>query len=61
MGHTFSSLKIETMKPPLLYLEPYLASFTPRNKKPSHSSSRKTYLEFDLLEIKIKEKTKMRR
>ena len=58
MGHTFCSLKIETMKPPLLYLEPYLASFTPRNKNPSHSSSRKTSSEFDLLEIKIKEKTK---
>ena len=58
MGHTFSSLKTETMKLPLLYSELYLASFTPRNKKPSHSSSGKTSLEFDLLEIKIKEKTK---
>ena len=58
MGHTFSSLKTETTKLPLLYPEPYLASFTPRNKKPSHSFSGKTSLEFDLLEIKIKEKTK---
>ena len=56
MGHTFSSLKIETMKPPLLYLEPYLASFTPRNKKPSHSSFGKTSSKFDLLEIKITRK-----
>ena len=61
MGHTFSSLKTETTKLPLLYLKPYLASFTPRNKKPSHSSFGKTSLEFDLREIKIKEKTKMRR
>ena len=58
MGHTFSSLKTEITKLPLLYLEPYLASFTPRNKKPSHSSSGKTSSKFDLLEIKIKEKTK---
>ena len=58
MGYTFSSLKTETTKLPLLYSEPYLASFTSRNKKPSHSSSRKTFSEFDLLEIKIKEKTK---
>ena len=61
MGHTFSSLKTETTKLPLLYPEPYLASFTPRNKNPSHSSSVKRSLEFDLREIKIKEKTKMRR
>ena len=58
MGHTFSSLKIETTKLPLLYPEPYLVSFTLRNKKPSHSSFGKTSSEFDLLEIKIKEKTK---
>ena len=58
MGHTFSSLKTETTKLPLLYPKPYLASFTPRNKKPSHSSCGKTSSEFDLLEIKIKEKTK---
>ena len=58
MGHTFSSLKTETTKLPLLYPEPYLASFTPRNKKPNHSSSGKPSLEFDLLEINIKEKTK---
>ena len=57
-GYTFSSLKTETTKLPLLYPEPYLTSFTPRNKKPSHSFSGKTSLEFDLLEIKIKEKTK---
>ena len=60
-GHTFSSLKTKTTKLPLLYSEPYLASFTLRNKRLSHSSSRQTYSEFDLLEIKIKEKTKMRR
>ena len=58
MGHTFSPLKIETTKLPLLYPEPYLASFTPRHKKPTHSSSGKTSSEFDLLEIKIKEKIK---
>ena len=58
MGYTFSSLKSETTKLPLLYSEPYLASFTPRNKKPSHSFSRKTSSEFNLLEIKIKGKTK---
>ena len=46
------------MKLPLLYPEPYLASFTLRNKKPSHSSSGKTSSEFDFLEIKIKEKKK---
>ena len=45
------------MKLPLLYSEPYLTSFTPRNKKPSHSSSGKTSSKFELLEIKIKEKT----
>ena len=58
MGHSFSSLKIETTKLPLLYPEPYLASFTPRNKKSSHSSSEETSLEFDLLEIKITRKQK---
>ena len=57
-GHTFSSLKTETTKLPLLHLKPYPASFTPRTKKPSHSSSGKTSSKFDLLEIKIKEKTK---
>ena len=57
MGHTFSSLKTETTKLPLLYPEPYLASFTPRHKKPTHSSSGKTSSKFDLLEVKIKEKT----
>ena len=46
------------MKLPLLYPEPYLSFFTPRNKKPSHLSSGKTSSQFDLLEIKIKEKTK---
>ena len=60
MGHTFSSLKTETTNLPLLYLEPYLASFTLRNKKPSHSSFGKTSSKFDLLEIKIKEKTKLK-
>ena len=62
MGQTFSSLKTETTKLPLLYSEPYLASFTPSNKKPSHSSSGKTFSEFDLLEIKItrKENEKVR-
>ena len=58
MGHTFSSLKIETTKLSLLHLEPYPAFFTPRTKNSSYSSSGKTSSEFDLLEIKIKEKTK---
>ena len=58
MDHTFSSLKTETTKVPLLYPEPYLAFFSPRNKKPCHSSFGKTSLEFDLLEIKMKEKKK---
>ena len=40
-----------------MHSEPYPASFTPRNKKPSHSSSGKTSSKFELLEIKIKEKT----
>ena len=39
MGHTFSSLKTETTKLPILHSETYLAFFTPRDKKPSHSSS----------------------
>ena len=39
-----------------MYPEPYLASFTPRNKKSSHSSSEKTSSEFDFLEIKITRK-----
>ena len=41
-----------------MHLEPYPASFTPRNKKPSHSSSKETSSEFDLLEIKIMRKQK---
>ena len=40
-----------------MHSEPYPASFTSRNKKPSHSSFGKTSSEFELLEIKIKEKT----
>ena len=35
---------------------PYLASFRPRNKKPSHSSSEKTSLEIVWLERKIQSK-----
>ena len=46
------------MKLPLLYSEPYLTSFTPRNKKPSHSSSNETSSEFIWLEIKITRKQK---
>ena len=47
----FLFFKTETTKLPLLHSEPYLASFTPRNKKPSHLSSGKTSSEFDWLEI----------
>ena len=57
-GHTFSSLKTETTKLPILHSEPYPAFFTPRTKKPSHLSSGKTSSKFDLLEIKIEEKIK---
>ena len=46
------------MKLPLLYSEPYLAYFTPRNKKPSHSSSEETSSEFVWFEIKITRKQK---
>ena len=41
-----------------LHSETYPAFFTPRNKKPNHSSSEKTFSEFDLLERKITRKQK---
>ena len=41
-----------------MHSEPYPASFTPRNKKPSHSSSEETSSEFVWLEIKITRKQK---
>ena len=58
MDYTFFSLETETTKFPILHSKPYPAFFTPRNKKPSHSSSEKTSSEFDLLEIKITRKQK---
>ena len=58
MDHTFSSLKTETTKLLILHSEPYLAFFTPRDKKLSHSSSEETSSEFVLLEIKITRKQK---
>ena len=39
-------------------METYPAFFTPRDKKPSHSSSEETSSEFDWLEIKITRKQK---
>ena len=39
-------------------METYPAFFTPRDKKPSHSSFEETSSEFDLLEIKITRKQK---
>ena len=56
MGHTFSSLKAETTKLPILHSETYPTFFTPRDKEPSHSSFEETSSEFDLLEIKITRK-----
>ena len=58
MGHTFSSLKIETIKIPILHSKTYPTFFTPRDKEPNHSSSEETSSEFDLLEIKINMKEK---
>ena len=42
-----------------MYLETYLAFFTPRDEEPSHSFSEETSSEFDLLEKKNNEKTKI--
>ena len=39
MGHTFSSLKTKTTKLPIYHSETYPAFFTPRDEKPSLSSS----------------------
>ena len=58
MDYTFFSLETETTKFPILHSKPYPAFFTPRTKEPSHLSSGKTSSKFDLLEIKIEEKTK---
>ena len=41
-----------------MHEETYPAFFTPRDKKPTHSSSEETSSEFDWLEIKITRKQK---
>ena len=41
-----------------MHLEPYPTFFTPRDKKPSHSSSKETSSEFVWLEVKITRKQK---
>ena len=41
-----------------MHVETYPAFFTPRDKKPSHSSFEETSSEFDWLEIKITRKQK---
>ena len=41
-----------------MHSETYPAFFTPRDKKPTHSSSEETSSEFDWLEIKITRKQK---
>ena len=58
MGHTFSSLKTKTTKLPIYHSETYPAFFTPRDEKPSLSSSEEKSLEFDWLERKITRKQK---
>ena len=58
MGHTFSSLTVETTKLSILHLETY-PFFTPRDEEPSLSSSEEKSSEFDWLEIEITRKTKI--
>ena len=57
MGHNFLFIKKWNKENSHFYIQvPYLASFRPRNKKSSHSSSRKTFSEVVWLERKYNKK-----